>query len=395
MGNKPPTLLCVSNMMSTRGYAWYFIGRLYAQVADRLAPHGIRTLVAYPSIPAPPPALEGSAAQAILLDASLASLQSLRAVRRVIKSENVRVIYFTDRPLRSWKYPPLRMAGARRIVVHDHTSGARTRPRGLKRLAKYLLAHTPGMLADVVIAVSDYVARRDIEVGMLPPERVVRVWNGLPLPPAGNHHDKAPFVSLGIAPERPHIVCACRATPEKGVAHLLRAFEQLVAQLPPGSAKPALIYYGDGPQWDELRALRETLAAKDSIFLCGQIPDVGPALAAADICVVPSIWQDAFPLAVLEAMGRGKPVVASRVGGIPEMIEDGVSGLLVPPGDEGALATAIGALLTDPARAARLAEAARRRVAEQFTPETQISNLVRLVGAGFGIGVEAEKKVCQ
>lgn len=384
MREKPPTLLCVNNMMSTRGYAWYFIGRLYAQVADHLATHGIRTLVAYPSIPAPPPALEGSTAQPILLSASLDNLASLRAVMRVVRAENVRVIYFTDRPFRSWKYLFLRLAGARRIVVHDHTSGEQTRPRGLKRLAKYILARTPGITADAVIAVSDYVARRQLEVGMVPPRRVVRIWNGVPLPPVPNHADRSAFASFGVSPDRPHIVCACRATPEKGVEHLLRAFDLAVSEMLPGSARPVLIYFGDGPQLEDLRALRESLASRDSIFIAGQVPDAKPAVAAADICAVPSVWQDAFPLSVMEPMAMAKPVVATRVGGIPEMIEDGVSGLLVPPANPVEMARALQTLLRDGEAATRLGKAARHRVADHFGPESQIKGINRLIEIGFG-----------
>jgi len=101
------------------------------------------------------------------------------------------------------------------------------------------------------------------------------------------------------------------------------------------------------------------------------------------LCVIPSVWQDAFPLSVLEAMARGKAVIASRVGGIPEMIDHNVHGLLVAPGDEASLSAAMRQLLADRDRAARLGEAARRRVAEQFTPERQVRSLVEIVEAGF------------
>jgi glycosyltransferase involved in cell wall biosynthesis len=100
---------------------------------------------------------------------------------------------------------------------------------------------------------------------------------------------------------------------------------------------------------------------------------------------MPSLWQDAFPLAVLEPMMRGKTIIASRVGGIPEQIADGVSGLLVPPGDEMALADAIRAVLDDAGRAARLGEAARQRSAELFTLDRQVRRLSRFVEDGFGI----------
>jgi glycosyltransferase involved in cell wall biosynthesis len=379
-----PALLCVANYRANTGYAWNFIEGLYARVADHLAAHGIRTFVAYPAISSSPRALNGSAAQAVVLDASLDGPSSIRAVQEFIRRESVRVVYFTDHPVRHSAYLLMRRAGAQRILVHDHASGERLRPRALKWVAKWLLARLPGVNADVVITVSDYVARRQVEVGIVPARRVYRVWNGLRVPPrtpadAGSAHDL-----FGVEVNRPLVGCACRATPEKCVAYLFRAFDRLVGNGGVGNLSPVLVYIGDGPCLAELRDLRDTLSSKDDIIIAGYRPDAAAVLANADVCVVPSVWQDAFPLAVLETMAAGRPIVATSVGGIPEMIEHDVTGLLVPPADEETLAAAIGALLRDRARAGRLGDAARRRVAERFTPERQISELTALIEAGFG-----------
>jgi len=147
---------------------------------------------------------------------------------------------------------------------------------------------------------------------------------------------------------------------------------------------PLLLYAGDGPQMGELLELRQRLGAREDIRLIGYHPNAVALLADADLCVVPSVWQDAFPNAVLETMALGKAVIATSVGGIPDMIEDGVSGLLVPPGDEAALTAAIVALLSDPARRSALGEAARERVAAHFTLGEQASRLTALIEEGFG-----------
>ena len=381
---KDGNLLCVVNFPATTGYAWEFIGSLYARIADHVATHGIRTFVAYPSMPAPPAALAGSVAHPIVLDTSLTTSQSVRDTMDFIRRANIKVIYFTDRLSRDRRYLNLRWAGVRRIVVHDHTSGERTRPRGLKRAAKWVLARIPGIVADQVIAVSEYVARRQVDVGMIPVERVCTVWNGVPVPPRQETQGDAARASFGIPPGRCLIMCACRAAPEKGVAHLLRAFDRAIRDSAPNRPKPVLLFLGDGPQFPELRSLRDTLSAKDDIILAGYRPDAKELLASADLCVIPSVWQDAFPLAVLEAMAHAKPVIATRVGGIPEMIEHGVHGLLVPPADETALANGITALLADPQRAEQLGEAAQRLVAERFKPEEQLRRLVAIMEEGFG-----------
>lgn len=389
MTNSRETLLCVANFSTKAGFAWSFIENLYARVADHLAVHGIGTLVAYPSIPSEACSLRESAARPIELDASLRTTRSVRAVRKVILTQNVKVIYFTDRPAWSWAYVLLRRAGVRRIIVHDHASGERTRPRGLKRAAKWLLGRAPGIVADVVIAVSEYVARRQIEVGVIPPSRVKRLWNGVPLPPLRLDTDPSAHTLFGLAPERPLIVCTCRAVPEKGVAYLLRAFDRAARALDGTDQKPVLLYLGDGPQFAEIKALRAGLASKDDIILAGYRSDSKQIVESADICVVPSVWQEAFGLVVLEAMACSKPVIATRVGGIPELIQDDVHGLLVPPADENALSSAILSLITDPARAARLGAAARERVAEWFQPEESIACLLQILEVGFGTPCEA------
>ncbi|HTO10738.1 MAG TPA: glycosyltransferase, partial [Candidatus Binatia bacterium] len=109
--------------------------------------------------------------------------------------------------------------------------------------------------------------------------------------------------------------------------------------------------------------------------------DVLALHAAADVVVVPSVIPDALSRVVLEAMAAGRPVIGTRVGGTPELIEDGESGLLVPRADPAALAAAIERLLDDPALAARLGEAARRRVETRFAPEASVDRLLALYAA--------------
>jgi len=293
-------------------------------------------------------------------------------------------MYLTDRPIGSFAYPFLKGAGVRYLVVHDRTSGARTPPRGAKRALKWILARTPLVMADAVIGVSDYVAKRQVEVGLIPASRVVRVHNGHPVPAEIPVPDGSAQRSLGIGSERPLIVSASRASKEKGITHLMRAFDDLIRCSEDISPRPVLVYAGDGPQLPELRALGDTLGARDDILLPGYRRDAAQLIDGATIVVVPSVWQDAFPNAVLEAMLRAKPIVATRVGGIPEMIEDGVTGILVPPADARALGDAIGALLRDPDRARALGLAARRQAAARFTPERQMRQIAAILERGFG-----------
>jgi glycosyltransferase involved in cell wall biosynthesis len=383
MGSRvPPTLLCVANYPSNTGYAWDYIEGLFGGLGDRLAQRGVRTLAAYPAISEPPRSLVGHQVHAVVLDASLRNIRSVAAVAAFVRRERVRVLYLTDRPVWSTAFVALRAAGVRSIVVHDHTSGARTVPRGVKRALKAIVARFPGIHADRVVAVSEYVARRQVDVGRFPRYRVTTICNGSPLPSGSSLGRGHAHRELSLDPARPLIATAARAVPEKGIAHLLRAFAMTARQWT--GPRPALLYVGDGPERGALESLRRTLDVCDDIFFAGYRPDAAILVGSADVAVVPSVWDEACALTVLESMARGVPVIASDVGGVPDLIEDGVSGILVPRAEEGRLAEAILSVMRDPVRAQAMGAAARRRVGELFDPAHQLDSLTSVVGRGFG-----------
>lgn len=375
------TLLCIANYRPNVGYAWDFIERLYARVADQLAADGVRTLVAYPADGGSPRALADSAARAVRLDASLRTASSALETAQFARRESVGVVWFVDRAVRHWAYPLLRHAGVRSIVVHDHSGGDRTPAHGFRRAAKQALAQIPGLTADVVIGVSEFVARRHIEVGLVPADRVVRIFNGL-TPPHASEASRGAHEKLRIPRERAIVWSAGRATPGKGIAHLLRAFEQLARGWRSGP-RPVLVYCGDGPQLPELRELHQRLDASKDIVLTGYRPDAADLASDARLCVVPSVFAESFCLGVLEPMTRGRPVIATRVGAIPELIEHDVTGVLVAPGNETELVEAMASLLHDPPRAERLGIAAQAVAHQRFSLEAQIRELADVMRAGL------------
>ncbi len=166
-----------------------------------------------------------------------------------------------------------------------------------------------------------------------------------------------------------------RLVPVKGFDLLVRALPAVAAAFPAAR----LLLVGDGPDRATLEAEAQGLGVADRLVLAGAHDLVVPFLSAADLVVAPS-RNEGLGKALVEAMALGRPVVATRVGGIPTVVVDGETGRLVPPDDPGALARAVTELLKDPGLRQQMAEAGRRR-AEQFSLAVMESRLVELYRA--------------
>jgi glycosyltransferase involved in cell wall biosynthesis len=175
---------------------------------------------------------------------------------------------------------------------------------------------------------------------------------------------------LGLPADAPLIVTVSRLVYKKGLTYLLEAFPRILTRHP----NAVLVIAGYGDLREELERRADTLGVGASVRFPGQLARDRAAryISAADVYVVPSIRDqggnvDGLPNALLEGMGAARPIVASAVAGIPEVITDGQHGLLAPERDPAALASAIAHLLDDRALAMRLGAAARRRVLEELT----------------------------
>ena len=371
------SVLCVANFPANTGYAWDFIESLYAGIADQLSAKSIPVWVGYPEVQEYPKTLIGSAAKPVELEVRPGSPGSMSRTLRFIRKHDVQVVYVADQPAWHPAYALMKLAGVRRVIAHDHTSGARTVPQGVKRFMKLALRRAFSfMFADVVLAVSDFVAQRKVEVELVPQQRVRRIWNSVVVPPVNARAKQRLREAFSLNAGEVVVMCACRAAREKGVEHLLKAVDRI--------EQPAVvIYMGQGPDIGRLEEIRLSSGRKDQIIFAGYREDAKSLMEGADICVVPSVWQEAFGLSVLEPMARGVPVIATRVGGIPEVVVEGETGLLVQPGDEVALARALDQLLANPVERQRMGDNGRRRALEHFSLNREIDELTRLVESGL------------
>jgi glycogen(starch) synthase len=189
----------------------------------------------------------------------------------------------------------------------------------------------------------------------------------------------APVAPAALPWDPPVLLALGRLTPEKGLDTALHAFARLAAY----PAAPRLIVSGDGPDRARLEALAVSLGLTDGVRFTGWTPpdDVPRRFNEATIVLVPSRWKEPFGLVALEAAQMGRPVVASRTGGLADVVVDGVTGRLVPPDDPVALGDAIVALLQDRSGLERMGQAAHERAAAEFDFNHFIDQHLALYGS--------------
>jgi glycosyltransferase involved in cell wall biosynthesis len=194
-------------------------------------------------------------------------------------------------------------------------------------------------------------------------------------PPASAADVNALRARLGISETEKVVLAVGRLSREKGHNDLIEGFKLVRETNPALSVK--LIIVGDGPERSRLEANAESLGVEELVVFTGQVSDVQPFYAMAEVFVLPS-HSEGSPNVLLEAMAASVPVVATAVGGVPEIVTNHESALLVPPNDPKALAAAIGQLLADKTLGQRLVTNAATLVETRFTPDNYARSLVAI-----------------
>lgn len=216
---------------------------------------------------------------------------------------------------------------------------------------------------DQYIAVSAAVAQQLSHSFNVPAAKVRMIHNCIPLSPHNRPVNQTLRTTLNQGTGYPIILSIARLDEQKGHKFLLEAMSHIPEAI--------LVLAGSGPERAALEAQAQALAIADRVCFLGHRTDVPDLLACCDLFVLPSLYEG-LPLSILEAMAAGKPVVASAVGGSPEAVLDGESGLLVPPGDSVALAKALKCLLAQPGLAAQMGAAGKARVQQMFSVEVMV-----------------------
>ncbi len=223
------------------------------------------------------------------------------------------------------------------------------------------------------IAISDAVRRWLLAIGV-PAERIVTVLNGIDVDPSRwqvAEDELSRFRAAAGLRDGPVVGIVGRVVDVKGHRWLLESFKRLADRVPDAQ----LLVVGEGPDRLALERAASAKGLQDRVRFAGSTPDIRVPLAAIDVVAVPSLWEEPFGLVVVEAMAAGRAVVASKAGGIPEIVRHGETGLLVERGDVVGLAEALARLLQDQALRSRMAAAGRRIAAERFSSERMATEM--------------------
>ena len=285
---------------------------------------------------------------------SSAALWAWRPLVRLLRRERIDVLHSHKFGSNVWAALLAPLGRVPVLIAHEHTWSYEGQP--LRRLLdRELIARRSAAF----VAVSREDRRRMIEVERIPADAVTFVPNGIDALPQGD--GARVRRELGVDADAPLLGAVAVLRPQKGLDVLIRAVAEAARELP--AVRVAIA--GEGPERGRLEELATELGVADRVLLLGHRSDVPDLLAAFDVAVSSS-WFEGSPLAALEYMDAGLPVVATRVGGMPDLIEDRVHGRLVEPGDPGALAAAIVEVVRDRDRAAEMGARARERRRAEF-----------------------------
>jgi glycosyltransferase involved in cell wall biosynthesis len=257
------------------------------------------------------------------------------------------------------------LAGMGRLVVHVHTTDLSLSRRHF--LIERCLAH----FAHRVICISEAVQHFVERVERIPACKTCVIYNGADWLHAEVNPNLHVRLSRGLGAEDCVLASAGALVENKGHRILLDALRLLTPEFP----ALKLLLVGDGPLRSELEEQVHRFNLSQNVKFTGVLQDVHSALVLADIFVLPTQHREGLSLAILEAMQHGLPVISTWIGGIPEAVEHNRSGLLVPPGDAGALKDAIANLVADVSLRRSMGEAGKKRFEERFTAARMISQI--------------------
>lgn len=369
----------VARWDSNVGYAWWLMESYWVVLANTYQGQ-FRPILAYPSISEVPARIRSSDLELEEVDFSRFSLFRLLPQLLFLLRNRIRVMYLTDKPAAHWSYVFFRCVGVRRIVVHDHTPGVRTTPKGVKRVLKRLLNLIPGFVADCCIGASEFVRDRFVQVRLLDRSRCHTVANGIPLemPLPESIHE-----AFSIDHGKQVIVTAARAHPYKGGSFALEVLAVVAERI--GREGWHYVYFGDGPGREDLIRQADRLGLADNVSFPGRVEGVVRFFPSASFAFHPSQGEVGYSLAILEYMLAELPVVVPDNPSVCGATVHEKTGYIYPEGDVVLAAQRVIACLEAPEKIADAGRTAAQTVKQHYSLDEAHQSLVKVFDQTLGI----------
>jgi glycosyltransferase involved in cell wall biosynthesis len=284
---------------------------------------------------------------------------------RLLRRERVDIVHAFLTPQIVWGYLVSRLARVRAFLPSVRNAGT-DEPAWWEPPLRFVLRRTPVIHANAAATVDFLKAR-----GLAKPEQVVVVPNGVDLSRFGPQVTRGEYRRrLGLGEGALLVGTVGRLAPQKNMPLFLQMAQRIRAQEPAAE----FVIAGDGPLREELGRMASALGVSEYVRFLGEIDDVPLLMADLDVFVLSSDWEG-MPNVVAEAMAARTPVVATAVSGTPELVQDGRTGLLTPPGSVEELTNAVLPLLRDPDLRRRMGEAGRARIEDHFTVQRMVQRI--------------------
>jgi glycosyltransferase involved in cell wall biosynthesis len=277
--------------------------------------------------------------------------------------------FFSLYPIIAW------LSGVRLIVFSQHSrlSERASRTRGLKGLLWDCCVLRP--TGTQILTVAAHLKSTLVDAYRLNSAAIQVLYNGVNLhrfEPAEREAADDLRRQFGIGASSPVVLAAAYLVPGKGIHDLVSAAPAVIRD----KEDTIFVVVGDGPELETLRQLAHALGVAEAFRFPGLRSDVNRFMTMADVVVFPSVFSESAGLVAVEAMAAARPVVATRVGGLPELVADGVTGILVDPQAPQQLASALLRLLTEPGVATAMGSAGRERAEKYYSADRWINDTI-------------------
>ena len=305
------------------------------------------------------------------------SISFIRKLRRIIQENEINILHVTFYNIYSPVFVLSILGHTTHLIYSDQYSRVYHPSMSLKSIYRFSRNRMIQRFIHTIVADAKFIKECHMQDEFVKSNKVQVIYNGVNIERFNRSsiQSRSKLLNEFKIPEKSRlIVTVAQCIPYKGLDYLLEAARIVLEK----HSDTFFFIIGDGPDRKELERKAYDLKIRDRCFFTGVRMDTENFLGSADIFVLLSVWEEAFAFSLLEAMASGCPVVATNIGAIPESVQDGATGILVPPRDAGATATAISKLLDDESLRLKMGRAARKRVEDNFSLRNWVNQTIHL-----------------